>query len=112
MLCVNTGPPHGVLFWHACVCPALTEGFFSSQSRLMSECSGSLNSVKRVSLILDDEEQPDEQGLTSLTVADKQSGRSRLPTHTSSQSSEVCGLDFGPCSLCVCVWACALLGVI
>nr|XP_023829559.1 nesprin-2-like isoform X3 [Salvelinus alpinus] len=42
--------------------------------RLMSECSGSIKSVKRVSLILDDEEQPEEQGLTGLTTADKQSG--------------------------------------
>ncbi|XP_046877069.1 nesprin-2-like isoform X4 [Hypomesus transpacificus] len=55
--------------------PGLTSTpFKQGYSRLMSECSGSLNSVKRVSLILDDEEQPDEQGLTSLTVADKQSG--------------------------------------
>uniref|UniRef100_A0A674B922 KASH domain-containing protein n=1 Tax=Salmo trutta TaxID=8032 RepID=A0A674B922_SALTR len=44
------------------------------QVRLMSECSGSIKSVKRVSLILDDEEQPEEQGLTGLTTADKQSG--------------------------------------
>ncbi|XP_071226495.1 nesprin-2a isoform X1 [Salvelinus alpinus] len=42
--------------------------------RLMSECSGSIKSVKRISLILDDEEQPEEQGLTGLTTADKQSG--------------------------------------
>ncbi len=39
----------------------------------MSECSGSIKSVKRVSMILDDEEQQEEQGLTGLT-ADKQSG--------------------------------------
>ncbi|XP_041951730.1 nesprin-2-like isoform X2 [Alosa sapidissima] len=42
--------------------------------RLMSECSGSIKSVKRVSLILDDEEQQEEQGLTGLATADKQSG--------------------------------------
>ncbi|XP_052390559.1 nesprin-2 isoform X4 [Carassius gibelio] len=42
--------------------------------QLMSECSGSIKSVKRVSMILDDEEQQEEQGLTSLNTADKQSG--------------------------------------
>uniref|UniRef100_A0AAY5KVL8 KASH domain-containing protein n=1 Tax=Esox lucius TaxID=8010 RepID=A0AAY5KVL8_ESOLU len=41
---------------------------------LMSECSGSIRNVKRVSLILDNEEQPEEQGLTGLTTADKQAG--------------------------------------
>ncbi|KAG9344701.1 hypothetical protein JZ751_010387 [Albula glossodonta] len=44
-------------------------------AELVSECSGSIDHVKRVSLILDDEEQlPAEQGLTGLAVADKQSG--------------------------------------
>ncbi|XP_051511030.1 LOW QUALITY PROTEIN: nesprin-2-like [Myxocyprinus asiaticus] len=38
--------------------------------QLMSECSGSIKSVKRVSMILDDEE----QGITGLTTADKQTG--------------------------------------
>ncbi|XP_054871829.1 nesprin-2 isoform X5 [Amphiprion ocellaris] len=42
--------------------------------RLMSQCSGSIENIKRVSLILDDEEQPEEFGLTGLTVSDKQSG--------------------------------------
>nr|XP_021324291.1 nesprin-2-like isoform X1 [Danio rerio] len=42
--------------------------------QLMSECSGSIKSVKRVSMILDDEEQQEEQGLTGLNTADKQSG--------------------------------------
>ncbi|KAJ8009226.1 hypothetical protein DPEC_G00086690 [Dallia pectoralis] len=41
---------------------------------LMSECSGSIRNVERVSQILDDEEQPEEQGLTGLTTADKQAG--------------------------------------
>ncbi|XP_067239730.1 nesprin-2-like isoform X4 [Chanodichthys erythropterus] len=41
--------------------------------QLMSECSGSIKSVKRVSMILD-EEQQEEQGLTGLSTADKQSG--------------------------------------
>ncbi|XP_037606336.1 nesprin-2-like isoform X2 [Sebastes umbrosus] len=42
--------------------------------RLMSQCSGSIENLKRVSLILDDEEQPEELGLTGLTASDKQSG--------------------------------------
>ncbi|XP_043093802.1 nesprin-2 isoform X3 [Puntigrus tetrazona] len=42
--------------------------------QLMSECSGSIKSVKRVSMILDDEEKQEEQGLTGLNTADKQSG--------------------------------------
>uniref|UniRef100_A0A8L0DNW4 Spectrin repeat containing, nuclear envelope 2b n=1 Tax=Oncorhynchus mykiss TaxID=8022 RepID=A0A8L0DNW4_ONCMY len=43
------------------------------QVKLMSECSGSIDSVKRVKLILNDEELED-QGLTTLTTADKQTG--------------------------------------
>ncbi|XP_028252465.1 nesprin-2a isoform X3 [Parambassis ranga] len=42
--------------------------------RLMSQCSGSIEDIKRVSLILDDEEQPEEFGLTGLSASDKQSG--------------------------------------
>eukprot|EP00064_Thunnus_orientalis_P010013 superscaffoldBa00001318_g10039 len=41
--------------------------------RLMSQCSDSIEDIKRVSLILDDEEQPEEFGLTGLSVSDKQS---------------------------------------
>ncbi|XP_058468686.1 nesprin-2-like isoform X4 [Solea solea] len=42
---------------------------------LMSQCSGSIEDIKRVSLILDEEErQPQELGLTGLTASDKQSG--------------------------------------
>ncbi|XP_076604352.1 nesprin-2-like isoform X2 [Chaetodon auriga] len=37
----------------------------------MSECSGSIDSVKRVKLILNDEEEPEDPGLTS-SMADKQ----------------------------------------
>ena len=40
----------------------------------MSQCSGSIEDIKRVSLILDDEERPEELGLTGLTASDKQSG--------------------------------------
>ena len=40
----------------------------------MSQCSGSIENIKRVSLILDDEEHPEEFGLTGLTASDKQSG--------------------------------------
>lgn len=47
------------------------------QLRLMSQCSGSVENLKRVSLILDDEDQPEELGLTGLTATDKQSGESR-----------------------------------
>ncbi|KAI4890797.1 hypothetical protein NFI96_001405 [Prochilodus magdalenae] len=42
--------------------------------QLMSECSGSIKSVKKVSLILNEEEQQDDHGLTGLSAADKQSG--------------------------------------
>ncbi|XP_022621783.1 nesprin-1-like [Seriola dumerili] len=41
---------------------------------LMTQCSGSIKDIKRVSLILDDEEQPRELGLTGLSASDKQSG--------------------------------------
>ncbi|KAM9354719.1 nesprin-2a isoform 2-T2 [Pholidichthys leucotaenia] len=41
---------------------------------LMSQCSGNIENIKRVSLMLDDEEQPEEFGLTGLTASDKQSG--------------------------------------
>uniref|UniRef100_A0A8P4GEQ8 KASH domain-containing protein n=1 Tax=Dicentrarchus labrax TaxID=13489 RepID=A0A8P4GEQ8_DICLA len=36
--------------------------------KLMSECSGSINSVKRVKLILNDEEELDDRGLTSSVI--------------------------------------------
>ncbi|XP_014859415.1 PREDICTED: nesprin-2-like isoform X6 [Poecilia mexicana] len=61
---------------HAEPTPALTstplkQGYL----RLMSQCSGSIENIKRVSLILDDdEEQPEEFGLTGLNASDKQSG--------------------------------------
>ncbi|CAN9507959.1 unnamed protein product [Ophioblennius macclurei] len=42
--------------------------------RLMSQCSGSIENIKRLSLMLDDEEQPEEFGLTGLSGSDKQSG--------------------------------------
>ncbi|KAL0967507.1 hypothetical protein UPYG_G00253120 [Umbra pygmaea] len=45
-----------------------------SYVHLMSGCSGSIENVKKVSHILDDEEQSEGQGLTSLTTTDKQSG--------------------------------------
>ncbi|TKS76359.1 Nesprin-2 KASH domain-containing protein 2 [Collichthys lucidus] len=60
---------------HTKAAPALTstplkQGYL----RLMSQCSGSIEDIKRVSLMLDDEEQPEELGLTGLTASDKQSG--------------------------------------
>ncbi|KAJ8288954.1 hypothetical protein COCON_G00016130 [Conger conger] len=43
-------------------------------AKLMNECSDRIDNVKRVKLILNDDELPEEHGLTSLTTADKQSG--------------------------------------
>lgn len=37
----------------------------------MSECAGSIDSIKRVKLILSEEEQLDDHGLTALSAADK-----------------------------------------
>nr|XP_046228198.1 nesprin-2 isoform X4 [Scatophagus argus] len=60
---------------HAEAPPTLTSTPLKhSYLRLMSECSGSIEDIKRVSLILDDEEQPEELGLMGLTAADKQTG--------------------------------------
>lgn len=47
------------------------------QAKLMSECSGSINSVKRVKLILNDEEELGDMGLTSST-ANKQTSTGTL----------------------------------
>lgn len=47
--------------------------FVRLQAKLMSECSGSIDNVKRVKLILNDEEELEDAGLTSST-ADKQTG--------------------------------------
>uniref|UniRef100_A0A667YZW4 Spectrin repeat containing, nuclear envelope 2b n=1 Tax=Myripristis murdjan TaxID=586833 RepID=A0A667YZW4_9TELE len=44
---------------------------FVFQAKLMSECSGSIDSLKRVKLILNDDEDPEDPGLISST-ADKQ----------------------------------------
>uniref|UniRef100_A0A8C9X0Y0 KASH domain-containing protein n=1 Tax=Sander lucioperca TaxID=283035 RepID=A0A8C9X0Y0_SANLU len=76
----------------------LTVSLLCLQLRLMSQCSGSIEDIKRVSLILDDEEQPEELGLTGLTASDKQSGvierwellqaRSRSDLHASSQEPQ------------------------
>ncbi|KAJ0061043.1 hypothetical protein NL108_004759 [Boleophthalmus pectinirostris] len=41
---------------------------------LMSQCSGSIENFKRVSLILDDEDTPEEFGLVGLNVSGRQSG--------------------------------------
>lgn len=53
-----------------CVCVCV-------QAKLMSECSGSIDSVKRVKLILNDEEELEDPGLTSST-ADKQTSTGTL----------------------------------
>lgn len=49
----------------------------------MSECSSSFEDIRRVSLILDDDDddaQPEEIGLTGQTAPDKQSGETHLST--------------------------------
>lgn len=43
----------------------------SLQDKLMSECAGSIDSIKRVKLILNEEEQLEDQGLTVFSAADK-----------------------------------------
>lgn len=59
----------------------LTACLLCLQLRLMTQCSGSLKDIKRVSLILDDDvdgdddnELPKELGLTLPTSSEKQSG--------------------------------------
>lgn len=56
----------------------LTVCLLCIQLRLMTQCSGSLKDIKRVSLILDDDvdgdELPEELGLTVPTASEKQSG--------------------------------------
>lgn len=49
----------------------------------MSECSGCIKNVKKVSLILNEEEQQEDHGLTGLSAADKQSGTLKTPMHIS-----------------------------
>lgn len=60
--------------------PALTLRLLCLQLGLMAQCSGSIKHIRRVSLILDgdDDEQPEELGLTGLTASDKQSGETRF----------------------------------
>lgn len=65
------------------------------QVKLMSECSGSINTVKRVKLILNDEEELEGSGLTSST-ADKQTSTGTLTERK--QQSERCHSDGGPAS--------------
>ncbi|XP_028295064.1 nesprin-2a isoform X2 [Gouania willdenowi] len=55
---------------HTLTSTPLKQGYL----RLMSKCSGSIENIKRVSLMLDDEEEPEEFGLTGLTSSEKQSG--------------------------------------
>lgn len=56
--------------------PSLTSSPNSSQyhpqayDKLMSECAGNIDSIKRVKLILDEEEQLVDHGLTALSAAD------------------------------------------
>ncbi|XP_075304834.1 nesprin-2-like isoform X3 [Odontesthes bonariensis] len=52
---------------------AITHFHQQGYAKLMSECSGSINSVKRVKLILNDDEELEDAGLTSST-ANKQIG--------------------------------------
>uniref|UniRef100_A0A673G3F3 Spectrin repeat containing, nuclear envelope 2b n=1 Tax=Sinocyclocheilus rhinocerous TaxID=307959 RepID=A0A673G3F3_9TELE len=45
--------------------------YLDLSDKLMSECAGSIDSIKRVKLILSEEEQLDDHGLTALSAADK-----------------------------------------
>lgn len=59
----------------------------------MSECSGSINSVKRVKLILNDEEELEDPGLTSST-ADKQTSTGTLTEiHNRGERSHSAGVS-------------------
>uniref|UniRef100_A0A8C1GZA9 Spectrin repeat containing, nuclear envelope 2b n=2 Tax=Cyprinus carpio TaxID=7962 RepID=A0A8C1GZA9_CYPCA len=49
------------------ICPSV----IGHSDKLMSECAGSIDSIKRVKLILSEEEQLDDHGLTALSAADK-----------------------------------------
>lgn len=74
---------HLVNAFHKCVqsclqLSVLTARLLRLQLCLMSQCSGSIKGIKRVSLILDDDEQPEELGLTGLTASEKQSGERRF----------------------------------
>ncbi|XP_062293145.1 nesprin-2 isoform X5 [Scomber scombrus] len=61
---------------------------------LMSQCSSSIEKVKRASLFLDDEEQPEEFGLRGLSTSDKQSGViERWELHQAQSRTD---LDAGP----------------
>uniref|UniRef100_A0A8C4STG8 KASH domain-containing protein n=1 Tax=Erpetoichthys calabaricus TaxID=27687 RepID=A0A8C4STG8_ERPCA len=54
--------------------PDTSTPFKPGYAKLMSECSDTIDTVKRVKLILNDEPQTDEQGLVGLRAADKQTG--------------------------------------
>lgn len=70
---------HLIVAFHKCVqLSVLTARLLCLQLGLMSQCSGSIKGIKRVSLILDDDEQPEELGLTGLTASEKQSGERRF----------------------------------
>lgn len=70
---------HLIVVFHKCVqLSVLTARLLCLQLGLMSQCSGSIKGIKRVSLILDDDEQPEELGLTGLTASEKQSGERRF----------------------------------
>lgn len=58
----------------------------------MSECSSSIDSVKRVKLILNDEEELEDPGLT-IGTADKQTSTGRTGT-VASLSSNLCSRNF------------------
>lgn len=59
----------------------------------MSECSGTVANVERVSLILNSPEHPDDMGLTGISAADKQSGKARLAFLISCSTLIDTGLD-------------------
>lgn len=76
--------PAKVVRLHVCACV---------QAKLMSECSSSIDSVKRVKLILNDEEELEDPGLT-VGTADKQTstGRAGRVPSTVQTSSCNCGM--------------------
>jgi len=66
----------------------------------MSECAGSIDSIKRVKLILNEEEQQEDQGLTVLSAGDKTGTAvcimcTHFYRHTHSNIFDLCPLTCG-----------------
>lgn len=66
----------------------------------MSECAGSIDSIKRVKLILNEDEQLEDQGLTGFSAADN-TGTADCIKHTHLHTfTEIYGLIFFKDGLC------------